>query len=95
MSAPHSVAEPRAGVELSFPLHGKSLQLRGGIASRAAGRIEYAGSDPALAATWLAADKVLEKAAGAALVLRQLKIEVAGVFGQRTNIAAGATIYVR
>jgi hypothetical protein len=87
--------EPRVGIEVSLPLQGKSVQLRGGIASRAAGRIRYTGSDAALAATWMREEGVVEKSIGASLVARQFKIDVAGVFGQRVNIIAGATLYIR
>ena len=81
--------EPRAGIEYSHPLGNVSVQLRGGVHSEAPGSLKYTGSISGEQA-FAGSERQLNGTAGASMVGRNLRVDVAGKFGgDRTTLTAG------
>jgi hypothetical protein len=86
--------EFRAGAEVSLPVKGISVQVRGGIYSQAPGAFLFTGTTPASERDlFVGVTRRTLGTAGASIVTRTLRLDVSGAFGgQRTVIAAGAAL---
>jgi hypothetical protein len=85
-----SAWEPRAGVELSVPRPTFSLQFRGGVHLQAPGLIRYLGSDPVERVAFGGERRRVVPSAGASLVTRWLRVDVAVRLGEQFELLAGA-----
>ncbi len=86
--------EPRLGAELSWPVRGLAVQLRGGVHSQAPGSLRFQGGDAVEAAAFPGSPRRHVAAAGASVVTRAgLRFDVAAVFGgDRNEVLAGCRL---
>ena len=86
--------EPRAGLELSWPVRSFSLQLRGGLYGQAPGALKYQGSAATEAAVFLGSDRRLLTSAGASVVSRSgFRADIgASLGGDRHVVAVGMAV---
>lgn len=88
----HDAFDYRAGVEYSVPIGTTSLQLRGGVLSRAPGAFRFVGTG-AEAAAFAGEQRQTLATVGGSIVLRTLRLHVAAALGgDRTVAAAGAAV---
>jgi long-subunit fatty acid transport protein len=84
----------RAGAELSLPVGAVSLQVRGGMASLAAGALSFKGADPVEAAAFTGNARQTQGTAGFSVVTKAgVRFDGAGAFGaDQTVFLGGLTV---